>query len=196
MVKVRARYKESLGSPKRTRMLWKQLAEYLIKQERFETTLKRARHASRRVDHLVSVATRITRKLEKQERPKYSMRGLLMRDLFTKEAFNKLVHELVPRFRNVRGSVTRVLRTGVRRGRGFKGDCAEMAVVELIDTHKTILSPDEMELRNLRRLYNHQRRTNLDLNEGLRLALERKAAQKHIVRSTDPPLASESLARS
>jgi len=93
------------------------LAHNLIQQERIQTTIKRAKQASRVVDKIITTA--------KKKREPNLTRAL--RKMLPMESVQKVKTELVPRYHEREGGYTRILKLEPRRSDG-----AEMAVVELI----------------------------------------------------------------
>ena len=104
------------NSPHR-RALFRNMATSLLKHERCETTVVKAKDLRRVVERLItkaavdSVAAR---------RRAYSY-------LMSKAVVHKLFTEIAPRYKGRPGGYTRIVRTRHRAG-----DAAEMAVIELI----------------------------------------------------------------
>jgi large subunit ribosomal protein L17 len=95
--------------------LLKNLAVALIKAERIETTVAKAKALRSYIEKLITKA-RVGDSNSHRAVFKY---------LVNKEATKKLVNEIAPRFEATNGGYTRIIRTRVRRG-----DAAEMAIIE------------------------------------------------------------------
>ena len=94
--------------------LLKNLAIAIIKSEKIETTLPKAR------SYIEKLITRARKGDSNAHRAVFA-------SLQDKETTNKLVTELAPKFVGKNGGYTRIVKTRVRRG-----DAAEMAYIELI----------------------------------------------------------------
>ena len=102
------------------------LATALITHEQIRTTLPKAKELKRVTDRLITLAKTGTTKQNQ-----LANRRLAMARLGDAEAVRKMWQVLAPRYEKRNGGYTRVLKMGVRYG-----DCAPMAVVELIDRDK------------------------------------------------------------
>ena len=112
-------------SEHRTALLRNQ-AEALLRHERIETTVPKAKELRPYVERLITIAKRGVRAND----PKgvsLSARRLVMRDVLNETVVTKLFNELAPRFMERPGGYTRILKLGHRRG-----DAAEVAQIELI----------------------------------------------------------------
>mmetsp|Transcript_15583 Transcript_15583/g.27376 ORF Transcript_15583/g.27376 Transcript_15583/m.27376 type:complete len:176 (+) Transcript_15583:52-579(+) len=138
--------------------LLKKLTQSLIQHERIETTVPRAKEVRRYVERMIALAKRGPGR-------RHHMFGYV----FDRGVTHKVYDELLPRYANRPGGFTRVLRTKTR-----KGDSAPMAVIELMDSERTILTREQLEFRRIRKEQYIERRQNLVLNEGLRMLLERQ----------------------
>ena len=101
-------------------------AQMLLRHERIDTTLAKAKELRPFVERLITVAKRglvdgagTTRALH--------ARRLVARDLADKKVAGKLFETIAPRFASRPGGYIRVLRLGRRQG-----DCAEVAQIELV----------------------------------------------------------------
>ena len=132
----------------------KTMVTQLVYHERIETTVAKAKEVSRMTDRMITIAKR----------------GTLtdLRKLFsymqTKDMARKTFRELSERFRHRNGGYTRVLKTRFRRG-----DCAPMAVIELSETDKTILTRQQLEHKEARKT-KHRRQAKQPV--GLQIALD------------------------
>ena len=98
------------------RAMFRSLATSLIREEKFETTVQKAKDLRGVVERLVTLAKEDT--LSNRRRA-YSY-------LNSKKVVHKLFAEVAPRYKDVKGGYTRIVRTGYRHG-----DAAELAVIEL-----------------------------------------------------------------
>ncbi|GBG29880.1 50S ribosomal protein L17 [Hondaea fermentalgiana] len=110
-----------LGRDSAHRMaMLRNLVDSLILSERVKTTLPKAKEVRRFADHVINIA----KKGDDAQR-RAQVRSVLM----TSQAQDKVFDELAKRYEHRPGGVTRVLKIGWR-----KGDGADMAVIELVDT--------------------------------------------------------------
>ena len=108
------------------RALLRNQAEALLRHERIETTVPKAKELRPFVERLITVAKRGVQAGEADGRT-LSARRLVMRDVVNEEVVTKLFEQLVPRFMERPGGYTRILRLGHRRGDG-----GEIAQIELV----------------------------------------------------------------
>lgn len=104
-------------TPHRQAML-KNMVVSLIRHERIQTTLPKAKELRRLADRVVTWGKRGTLASRRQAR----------RFVSDKEALSKLFNDLAPRFANRNGGYTRILRTAYRTG-----DQAPLALIEYLD---------------------------------------------------------------
>ncbi|MGE0862601.1 MAG: 50S ribosomal protein L17 [Vicinamibacterales bacterium] len=109
----------------RTALLRNQ-AEALLRHERIETTVPKAKELRPYVERLITIAKRGV-KANDPKGVSLSARRLVMRDVLNETVVTKLFDELAPRFMDRAGGYTRILKLGHRRG-----DAAEIAQIELI----------------------------------------------------------------
>jgi len=103
-------------------------AEALLRHERIQTTVPKAKEVRIFVEHLITVAKRGNAAAsDGGQAAALHARRLVLRDIPDKEVVGKLFRELAPRFAGRPGGYTRILRIGFRRG-----DSAEMAQLELV----------------------------------------------------------------
>ena len=112
-------------SSHRTALLRNQ-AEALLRHERIETTVPKAKELRPYVERLITIAKRGV-KANDPKGASLSARRLVMRDVLNETVVTKLFDELAPRFMDRAGGYTRILKLGHRRG-----DAAEIAQIELI----------------------------------------------------------------
>lgn len=101
-------------------------AEALLRHERIETTVPKAKELRPFVERLITIAKRGVRAEDPKGRS-LSARRLVMRDLVNEDVVAKLFDQLAPRFLERPGGYTRILKLGHRRG-----DAAEVAQIELL----------------------------------------------------------------
>ena len=101
-------------------------AEALLRHERIETTVPKAKELRPFVERLITIAKRGV-KADDAKGQTLSARRLVMRDLVNEDVVAKLFDTLAPRFMERPGGYTRILKLGHRRG-----DAAEIAQIELV----------------------------------------------------------------
>ena len=101
-------------------------ATALLRHERIETTIPKAKELRPFVERLITVAKRGVAAGEADGKA-LSARRMVLRDLVDKDVVGKLFETIAPRFAERPGGYTRILRIGFRRG-----DAAEMAQMELV----------------------------------------------------------------
>ncbi len=97
--------------------LLKNLSIALIKSEKIETTLEKAKELRRYFEKLLTTA-------KKGDSNAHRSVFALLQD---KESTKKLVNEIAPRYSDRNGGYTRIIKTRLRRG-----DAASMAFIELV----------------------------------------------------------------
>ncbi len=98
----------------------------LLRHERIDTTLAKAKELRPFVERLITVAKRGLLDGTDTTRALHARR-LVARDLADKKVVSKLFDSIAPRFADRPGGYARVLRLGRRQG-----DCAEIAQIELV----------------------------------------------------------------
>jgi large subunit ribosomal protein L17 len=101
-------------------------ATALLRHERIETTLPKAKELRPFVERIITVAKRGVATGDTGPRVLHAKR-LVARDVHDPEVVGKLFETLAPRFAERPGGYTRILRLGFRRG-----DSAEIAQIELV----------------------------------------------------------------
>jgi large subunit ribosomal protein L17 len=101
-------------------------AQELLRYERLETTLPRAKELRPFVERIITIAKRGLAGGDANGRALHARR-LVLRDLQDREVVSKLFDTVAPRFEGRPGGYTRILRIGYRRG-----DNAEVAQIELV----------------------------------------------------------------
>jgi large subunit ribosomal protein L17 len=98
----------------------------LLRHERIETTMPKAKELRPFVERLITIAKRGVAAGEADGKALHARR-LVLAELPDREVVSKLFETLAPRFAERPGGYTRILRVGFRRG-----DSAEVAHVELV----------------------------------------------------------------
>jgi len=99
----------------------------LLRHERIETTLPKAKELRPFVERLITIAKRGVAAAGESNGKTLHARRLVLAELPDKDIVGKLFEELAPRFAERPGGYTRILKIGFRRG-----DSAEVAQVELV----------------------------------------------------------------
>ena len=100
------------------RALFANLTNALLTHEQIETTLPRAKELRSFADGMITFA----------KKGDLNSRRLALAFLRDEEVVAKLFSTLGPRYKDRNGGYTRVLKSGFRYG-----DCAQMAIIELVD---------------------------------------------------------------
>ena len=98
----------------------------LLRHERIETTMPKAKELRPFVERLITVAKRGVAADEAGGKTLHARR-MVLRDLPDQDVVGKLFETIAPRFAERPGGYTRILRVGFRRG-----DSAEVAQIELV----------------------------------------------------------------
>jgi large subunit ribosomal protein L17 len=101
-------------------------AQALLKFERIETTVPRAKELRPFVERIITIAKRGLAGGDANGRSLHARR-MVLRDIHDREVVSKLFDTIAPRFEARPGGYTRILRIGYRRG-----DSAEVAQIELV----------------------------------------------------------------
>lgn len=101
-------------------------AEALIKHERIETTIPKAKELRPFVERIISIAKRGIAAGDANGKALHARR-LVLRDIPNRDVVSKLFDTIAPRYEARPGGYTRILRVGYR-----KGDSAEVAQIELV----------------------------------------------------------------
>ena len=101
-------------------------ATALLRHERIETTMPKAKELRPFVERLITIAKRGNAAGAKAGGSLHARR-LVAADIQDREVLGKLFETIAPRFAERAGGYTRILRVGFRRG-----DAAEVAQVELV----------------------------------------------------------------
>ena len=98
----------------------------LLRHERIETTMPKAKELRPFVERLITIAKRGVKAGDANGKSLHARR-LVLAEIPDKDVVGKLFDDLAPRFAERPGGYTRILRVGFRRG-----DAAEVAQVELV----------------------------------------------------------------
>ncbi len=101
-------------------------AQALLRHERIETTVPRAKELRPFVERIITIAKRGIAGGDANGRSVFARR-LVLRDIPDRDVVAKLFDTIAPRFESRPGGYTRILRLGYRRG-----DSAEVAQIELV----------------------------------------------------------------
>jgi large subunit ribosomal protein L17 len=101
-------------------------AEALIRHERIETTIPKAKELRPFVERLITIAKRGIAGGDSNGKSLHARR-MVLRDIQDRDVVGKLFDTIAPRFETRPGGYTRILRLGYRRG-----DSAEVAQIELV----------------------------------------------------------------
>lgn len=113
-----------LGRPADQRKaILKNLVKSLILHERIKTTTARAKEARRLTERVITYGKRA-----QDQTGSVHQQRMAFRILGDHNLVKKVFDELVPRYLGRNGGYTRILQAGFR-----KGDCAPMALLELVD---------------------------------------------------------------
>lgn len=104
-------------SPSHRRAMFRNMATSLLREERIETTVEKAKELRRVVEPLITLAGEESLHARRQA---YAY-------LLDKAVVRKLFNEIGPRFKARPGGYTRIVRT-----RNRAGDAAELAMMELL----------------------------------------------------------------
>jgi large subunit ribosomal protein L17 len=120
------------------KMLKRNLVTALFEHERIETTVIKAKEARRLAERLITFA----------KRGDLHARRMAARKVNDPAVLQKLFEEIGPRYAERPGGYTRILRMSGAR----KGDAAEMAILELVDSTARRKSLDTEKRRKARRI--------------------------------------------
>ena len=101
-------------------------AEALLRHERIETTVPKAKELRPFVERIITIAKRGIAGGDTNGKSLHARR-MVLRDIPNRDVVSKLFDTIAPRFETRPGGYTRILRLGYRRG-----DSAEVAQIELV----------------------------------------------------------------
>ena len=111
----------------------------LLRHERIETTIPKAKELRPFVERLITIAKRGVAAGDANGKALHARR-LVAEEIVDKAVVSKLFNEVAPRFAERPGGYTRILRIGFRRG-----DSAEVAQVELVGSEYNPRAAQEAE---------------------------------------------------
>src|SRR5438045_4337060 len=114
-------------------------AEALIRHERIETTMPKAKELRPFVERLITIAKRGVASGEANGKSLHARR-LVLQELPDKDVVGKLFESIAPRYAERPGGYMRILRIGYRRG-----DSAEVAQIELVGSEYNPKTAEEKE---------------------------------------------------
>lgn len=158
-------------------------AQALIRHERIETTVPRAKELRPFVERLITIAKRGIAEGGRTTKALHARR-MILEDIPNRAAVTKLFDSIAPRFQARPGGYTRILRLGYRRG-----DSAEVAQIELVGSEynpalETDKEPKEAPAAptgvggKLRAAASRLRGKKAETKEAAEPAAEKKAARK------------------
>ncbi len=107
-----------LGRPTEHRMaMLRAMVTFLLENGRIETTVARAKEDAPLCEKMITLGKKNTLATRRQA----------MAFVTKEEIVAKLFSEIAPKYAERNGGYTRIIKTGPRRG-----DCAEMAIIELV----------------------------------------------------------------
>lgn len=108
-----------LGRPTdHRRAMLRGMVTYLLENGRVETTVTRAKEVRAMTEKMITIAKDNTLHARRQ----------VLAYVTIEDVVKKLFDEIAPKYKDVNGGYTRIIKTGARRG-----DAAEMAVIELVE---------------------------------------------------------------
>ena len=93
------------------------LVTYLLETGRIETTVTRAKEVRAMAEKMITIA----------KDPSLAAKRQVLAYVTKEDVVKKLFDEIAPKFADVNGGYTRIVKTGPRRG-----DAAEMCIIELV----------------------------------------------------------------
>lgn len=99
------------------RAMMRNLVTSLLREERIQTTVTRAREVNRVAEHMITLG----------KRGDLAARRQALAYIWDEDVVTKLFATLAPRYEDRTGGYTRIMRTGFRHG-----DAAPMAILELV----------------------------------------------------------------
>ena len=143
-------------TPAHRKMLYRNLVTALFKHERIQTTVPKAKEARSVAEKLITFA----------KRGDLHARRIAARKVNEPAVLQKLFEEIGPRYADRPGGYTRIMRLGPR-----KGDNAELAILELVDTTVRPKHTDSLKRKRARKILEAQEKAEA------KAALEEAAAE-------------------
>ncbi|PHR23489.1 MAG: 50S ribosomal protein L17 [Desulfotalea sp.] len=112
------------------RAMFRNMVTSLFEHERIVTTTEKAKEARPIAEKMITLA----------KRGDLHARRQALSFIRSKDIVEKLFTEIKDNFEDRKGGYTRIIKTGVRRG-----DCASMAILELVGYEEVIEAPEAVE---------------------------------------------------
>ena len=93
------------------------LVTYLLENGKIETTVTRAKEVRAMAEKMITIA----------KEPTLTTKRQVLAYVTKESVVKKLFDEIAPKYKDVNGGYTRIIKTGPRRG-----DAAEMCIIELV----------------------------------------------------------------
>lgn len=93
------------------------LVTYLLENGKIETTVTRAKEVRAMAEKMITIA----------KEPTLTAKRQVLAYVTKEDVVKKLFDEIAPKYKEVNGGYTRIIKTGPRRG-----DAAEMCIIELV----------------------------------------------------------------
>ena len=93
------------------------LVTYLLETGKIETTVTRAKEVRAMAEKMITIA----------KEPSLAAKRQVLAYVTKEDVVKKLFDEIAPKYADVKGGYTRIIKTGPRRG-----DAAEMCIIELV----------------------------------------------------------------
>ena len=93
------------------------LVTYLLENGKIETTVTRAKEVRAMAEKMITIA----------KTPSLAAKRQVLAYVTKEDVVKKLFDEIAPKYADVKGGYTRIIKTGPRRG-----DAAEMCIIELV----------------------------------------------------------------
>jgi len=158
------------------KMLKRNLVTALFEHERIQTTVVKAKEMRSLAEKLISFA----------KRGDLHARRMAARKVNDPAVLQKLFEEIGPRYAERPGGYTRILRLSG----GRRGDNAEMALLELVDSTARPKSLDSQKRRNARRILKAEEKAEAEAQ--LQEALEAQTAEETTEEATEEAAPEES----
>ena len=100
----------------------KGMVTYLIENGKIETTVTRAKEVRAMAEKMITIA----------KEPTLTAKRQVLAYVTKEDVVKKLFDEIAPKYKDVNGGYTRIIKTGPRRG-----DAAEMCIIELVGFEAT-----------------------------------------------------------
>lgn len=98
------------------------LVTYLLENGKIETTVTRAKEVRAMAEKMITIA----------KEPTLTAKRQVLAYVTKEDVVKKLFDEIAPKYKDVNGGYTRIIKTGPRRG-----DAAEMCIIELVGFEAT-----------------------------------------------------------